>query len=73
MSSSSPNNSAKWRYSAYSAILFFLIAMPATYFVTNKIFRVVTNESGAPTYLGVLLHSIVFLLLVRLLMQVDNL
>jgi lipopolysaccharide export LptBFGC system permease protein LptF len=47
--------------------------MPATYFVTNKIFRVVTNESGAPTYLGVLLHSIVFLLLARLLMQVDNL
>jgi hypothetical protein len=69
--SSNPNNAAKWRYSAYSAILFFLIAMPATYFVTNKIFRVVTNSYGAPTYLGVLLHALVFLLVVRLLMQFD--
>ena len=69
---SHPNNAAKWRYSAYSAILFFLIAMPATYFVTNKIFRVITDTHGAPTYLGVVLHSIVFLLLIRLLMQFDN-
>lgn len=69
----SANNAAKWRYSAYSAVLFFLIAMPATYFVTNKLFRVITDANGAPTYLGVLLHSIVFLLVVRLLMQVDNL
>jgi hypothetical protein len=61
-------------YSVQSAVLFFLIAAPFTYKVVQaifgKLFTVAVN--GAPTYAGVVLHSVVYGILVYLLMVVQG-
>lgn len=61
----------KWWYSFYSAVIFFVIANPMTYKVVNSILGKlvkISSDSGCATQTGVLVHSVVFLLIVRLMM-----
>jgi hypothetical protein len=51
----------KVKYSLYSALIFFLIANPATFRVVNSIIPGVA-VNGCPTALGLLLHTFVFFL-----------
>jgi len=72
----------KWFFSAIAAVLFFIIASPEAYkIVQNYVFNPLTNlmktgaitiadSQGCPKMLGLLVHSIVFLLLTRAIMEI---
>ena len=69
---SEPSNYKKWSISVFSALLFFLIVNPFTYTLTQSIFGgllgKIADASGNPTMTGILLHTVVFLLIVRVSM-----
>jgi hypothetical protein len=71
------SNNQKWGVSAYVAVLFFIIASPLLFMVVNKLTSAlgvsIVNASGCPNLVGLVLHALVFLLLVRLsLMKVGQ-
>jgi hypothetical protein len=51
----------KVKYSLYSALIFFLVANPATFRVVNSVIPGVA-VNGCPTAMGLLLHTFVFFL-----------
>ena len=51
----------KVKYSLYSALIFFLVANPATFKFVNSILPGVA-DNGCPTSFGLLLHTFVFFL-----------
>lgn len=63
------SNQRKWMISLYSMLLFFIIANPFTYKLVNNILGGligrISNKEGCPTMLGLIVHSLVFLLVVR--------
>lgn len=64
----------KWRYTFYTAILFFIIASPFMFKIVNSILGSlvkICDKSGCPTMMGLILHTIVFALLLRLMMNYD--
>jgi len=55
----------KAKYSFYSTLIFFLIASPETYKMTQKVFGwlfLVADSGGCPTAFGFFLHTILFFL-----------
>jgi len=50
-------------------IAFFLISNPMTYKITRSISGAIASPEGLPTQVGVLLHALVFVLLVKFLMR----
>ena len=63
----------KWVASVYVAILYFLLAHPLTFKITNKLFKTFgfsTVNNGKPTFAGLILHTGVFILGSRALMEV---
>jgi len=60
----------KAKYSFYSALVFFLVANPETYKITQMVFGSMfsTSNGGCPTPLGLLLHTIVFFIVLLGLM-----
>jgi hypothetical protein len=67
-SSSSPSNSMKWKITLFSALIFILIVNPYTYELTNSIFHRIIGPvavNGCPTAVGLILHTIVYILIVR--------
>ena len=70
------NNFDKWKYSIYTLIIFIIVVNPYTYKLTNFIFtklNLTTTIKNCPTTFGLILHSIVFLLLTRGIMEIPNL
>lgn len=69
-----PNSDKKWTISFYSGLLFFIIASPALFRIVNDLtvkfggISILTPE-GNPNILGYLLHSFVFVLIVRISME----
>jgi len=68
------SNEKKWCISIISAILFIIIASPEVFKFTNSIlednFSISTiDEYEKPTFNGVIIHGIVFLLITRLMMN----
>ena len=67
-----PSNADKWRISLFSAVLFLLVVTPMTYKLTDKLFGKllgkIADANGSPTWTGILLHTVVFMLLVRVTM-----
>ncbi len=64
----------KWVYTLMTTLLFLLIAHPATYQMTNSLFRGVfrvANKAGCPTMAGFLLHALVFTILLRWMMEAN--
>ena len=65
----SDSSSKKWQISLFSAIIFILVIHPYTYMLTQKIlggiFGKIADIHGCPTSLGLLIHTIVYILLVR--------
>ena len=67
-------NEQKWTISVISGLLFYIIALPQTYeCITNPIVESLTGieleKKGRPTTIGVVVHAIVFLLIVRYMMD----
>lgn len=57
------------KYSWYSALIFFLIASPQMYMLTNKILPLsLANKEGCPTYLGISVHGIIYFLVLLAVM-----
>jgi hypothetical protein len=65
----SDSSYTKWQISVFSAFIFILVVHPYTYGLTQSVFGGVlgqiANASGCPTMRGLLLHTIVYILLVR--------
>ena len=65
-------NTEKWSISAFSALLFFAVASPFVYSLVNSLTSrlglVLASENGCPNYLGVFVHALVFMIIVRLAM-----
>jgi hypothetical protein len=67
------SESDKWIVSLMSAILFVVISSPFMYRLTNSLTEAmgfVTSNNGCPKIEGLVLHTVVFALLVRLLMLI---
>lgn len=65
-------NMNKWKYTLITTVLFFIVVNPYTYkFVQYllKGFFKIADKSGCPTFAGVLVHTVVFTLLLRGLME----
>lgn len=59
----------KWQISFFSAFIFLLVVHPITYKLTQKLFGGIlgriSDPSGCPTNIGLALHTLVYILLVR--------
>lgn len=59
----------KWQISIFSAFIFILVINPYTYIFTQKILGgllgKIAETNGCPTTRGLVLHTIVYILLVR--------
>ena len=59
----------KWKISIFSAFIFILVVNPYTYILTQKILGgllgKIAETNGCPTMRGLILHTIVYILLVR--------
>jgi len=67
-------NADKWYLSLITTFLFYIIALPVTYeYITNPIVEDITGiqleDEGKPTLIGVIVHSIVFLFIIRYMMD----
>ena len=68
-----PYSSAdKWTSSFILGILFLLLSSPFAYAITKNIVPSIADSRGRPTLLGLVLHSILFVLIVRLMLNKDQ-
>lgn len=73
----SKSSEDKWKYSLIAAILFFIIANPQVFklvdktvgSILGKMFGKIAGPAGCPTTAGLIVHSIVYLLVIRALMD----
>jgi len=69
-----PSSSEKWNISLFSLVIFLIVVNPFTYSLTNSILKPLVGPlvvNGCPTTLGIFIHSIVYLLLVRFSMDLN--
>ena len=67
-----PFSSEKWNITLFSAFIFLLVINPYTYNLTQSIFGKILGTiaiNGCPTMVGLVLHTIVYILLVRYSME----
>jgi hypothetical protein len=63
----------KFTASLMSALLFFIVANPETFTIVRRVLGTwVASPTGAPTVLGLILHSFVFMLVVWALMNIKR-
>ena len=63
----------KFKYSLYSALLFFLVASPTSFRLTARLFgSAVASKGGCPTAVGFALHTFVFLVALYGLMSLPR-
>ena len=59
----------KWQISIFSAFIFVLVIHPYTYKLTQQMFGSILGKiaeaNGCPTIRGLILHTLVYILLVR--------
>ena len=65
----------KWKISFFSALIFIIVVHPMTYQLTQKLFGGIlgriSDTNGCPTNIGIILHTIVYILLVRGSMELN--
>lgn len=63
----------KWTISIFSGLAFLLVASPYTYNITNSVTKrlglVIADSNGCPNLAGILIHGVVFVMLLRLMME----
>jgi hypothetical protein len=63
----------KFKYSLYTALLFFLLGSPTAFRVSNRLFGgSVSTSGGCPTAVGFALHTFVFLVALYGLMSLPQ-
>jgi hypothetical protein len=69
------SDNKKWFISILSGVIFYVIAAPRIYEITgkviNKFFGVKIENKGKPNNLGLLIHTIIFVLITRFLMNLN--
>jgi hypothetical protein len=68
------DNFSKWKYSFYSLIAFYCVINPYSYKLLDTIFEKnikILNKSGIPTFSGIILSGIIFMLIIRTLMDMN--
>ena len=59
----------KWQITLFSAFLFLIVINPYTYQFTQKLFGGIVGKiadtNGCPTNIGLFIHTLVYILLVR--------
>ncbi len=69
------SSSTKWQISLFSALIFVVVVNPFTYKLTQQVLGgflgKIAEPNGCPTTVGLVLHTIVYLLLVRGSMDLD--
>ena len=75
LSQSNISSEKKWVISALSAFIFIILSSPQSYQLTNKIFEpyfcMATIKNDKPTWNGIIIHGIAFMLVTRYLMNHD--
>jgi hypothetical protein len=66
--SSKPDAYDKWRFSIIGGFIVLIIFNSYTFKVTNSIFGNILSNSNCPTLFGYVLHTIVYIIFVRLSM-----
>jgi len=65
----SASSSTKWQITFFSAFLFLLVVNPYTYKLTQSLLGdfvgKIADSNGCPTFIGLFIHTIVYILLVR--------
>ena len=58
------NKGLKWKYSFYSALIFFVISSPQAYVLSQKLVGNLFTLSGdgCPTSFGLFIHTIIFMI-----------
>lgn len=68
------SSAQKWNISLFSVLIFLLVVNPYTYRLTHKLLSPLVGAlavSGCPTTLGLVVHSLVFLLVIRYAMDLS--
>lgn len=69
------SNEKKWVISAMSAVIFIILSSNESFEFTNRIlehnFCIQTIQKNKPTWQGLIIHGIVFMLITRFLMDKD--
>ena len=68
------SSSEKWQITIFSAVIFILVVSPFTYKITNNLFSNILGPiavNGYPTIIGLALHTIVYILIVRYSMDLN--
>lgn len=72
---SSPNSADKWRYSLYTLVLVLIVFSPFAYGIMHKLLKATVGcavlKGSIPTLCGKILHSIVFLVAIRYMMDLN--
>ena len=66
------NSSDKWRFTLYTTFVLILLFNPHIYNFTNSLFSKYVGgiaNNGCPTYLGFVIHVIIFTLIIRYMMD----
>ena len=68
------NKGLKWKYSFYSALIFYVISSSQAYTITENLLGSIINISnkGCPTALGLFIHTIVFMVVLYLIMNLPK-
>lgn len=65
----------KWRYTLYTVVVFIIVVNPYTYILVDSILKNVglniADSGGCPTGVGLAVHTVVFTLLLRGLMELN--
>jgi len=63
------SSSMKWQITLFSALIFLVVVSPYTYRLTQRLLGgligKIAESNGCPTTLGLFVHTIVYILLVR--------
>lgn len=73
-SSNELKNAQKWKYTLLTTMIFILVANPYTYmfvqFLAGKFVKI-SSVAGCPTVIGFFLHTLVFTVVLRYIMDLD--
>ena len=72
--SKSPSEIQKWKITLFSTVIFLVVISPFTYHLTNSLFETILGTiaiNGCPTFTGLLLHTVVYILIVRYTMELN--
>ena len=67
-----PNRGAKWKYSLYSALVFFIVASLQAYRISSRVIGDRVAVDGCPRPLGLFLHSGLFMVALYGLMNLPD-